>query len=264
MDLKMTGKTALITGSSAGIAYAAAAALTREGASVILNGRDPDRLADAHRRLLTELPTADVRSVAADVATAEGTDALIAAAPDVDILINSAATFEPRPFGEIPDAEWARYFETNVMSGVRLSRHHLDRMLKRNDGRIVFVNSDAAIQVTPAMLHYSVTKTALLALARGLAEMTRGTAVTVNTIVPGPTATEGVENVMRTVAEQTGMTRQQIIDHLFKTDRASSLIQRLASPREIADLIAYLASPLSSVVNGAVVRAEGGVLQTIL
>lgn len=264
MDLQLHGRTPLITGSSAGIGFASAVALAREGTSVALNGRDADRLVDAEQRLRSLVPLASVRTVAADVSTAEGVDDLIEAMPDVDILINNAAASGPHPFVEIPDAQWTRFFETNVMSGVRLSRHYLPRMLTRNGGRILFISSESAVHVTANHLHYAVTKTALLALSRGLAELTRGSEVTVNTILPGPTATEGVETMIEGVVGHTGMTRDQVVDHYFAADKVGSLLQRFATPNEVANLIAYIASPLASVTNGAVVRAEGGTVASIL
>jgi 3-oxoacyl-[acyl-carrier protein] reductase len=264
MDLQLQDKTALITGSSAGIGFASAVALAQEGASVVLNGRDADRLTDAEERLLSLVPRASVRTSVADVSTADGAEDLIEAMPDVDILINNAATIHPQPFAEIPDAEWTRFFETNVMSGVRLSRHYLPGMLTRNTGRILFISSEAGVHVTAGQLHYAVTKTALLALSRGLAEMTRGTEVTVNTILPGPTATENVDKQIEGMVSETGMSRDQLVESFVATDQAGSLLQRLAAPDEVANLIAYLASPLASVTNGAVVRAEGGTLASIL
>jgi 3-oxoacyl-[acyl-carrier protein] reductase len=264
MNLHLEGKTVLITGSTAGIGFASAVALAREGASVVLNGRDEGRLADAEQRLSSLVPGASVRTSAADVSTADGCDGLIAAVPTADILINNAAAVGPRPFAEIPDAEWARFFDTNVMSGVRLSRHYITGMLAANHGRILFISSESAVHVTAGHLHYAVTKAALLALSRGLAALTRGTEVTVNTVLPGPTATEGVDTLIEGVASQSGMSRDQIVGHMFATDQAGSLLQRLASPDEVASLITYLASPLASVTNGAVVRAEGGAVQTIL
>jgi 3-oxoacyl-[acyl-carrier protein] reductase len=264
VNLELEGATVLVTGSSAGIGFASAVALAREGASVVLNGRDAGRLADAERRLSSRVPGATVSVVCADVSTAGGCEELTMAVPAVDILINNAATFGPRPFAEIPDAEWTRFFETNVMSGVRLSRHYLPGMLAQNRGRVLFISSESAVHVTAGQIHYAVTKTALLALSRGLAELTRGTAVTVNTVLPGPTATEGVDTVIEGVAGQTGMSRDQIVGHLFATDQAGSLLQRLARPDEVANLIAYFASPLASITNGSVLRAEGGAVQTIL
>jgi NAD(P)-dependent dehydrogenase (short-subunit alcohol dehydrogenase family) len=264
MDLELHDQTALVTGSTAGIGFATAVGLAREGARVWLHGRSLDRLDAARARLLEEVPGAAVELVAADLATAAGADELNAAVADVDIHVNNAATFGPNPFADIPDAEWTRFFETNVMSGVRLSRHHLQRMLERGHGRIVFVASDAAVQASTDQLHYTVTKTAVLALARGLAELTRGTAVTVNSVLPGPTATEGVGAVMDGIAEQTGMSHADIEAHLFANTVPTSLVQRLAQPEEIARLIVYLASPLSTMTNGAAVRAEGGILRSIV
>ncbi len=188
MDLQLGGRTALVTGSSSGIGLAIATALAREGASVTLNGRDGGRLVEAREKLLVEVPGAQVAAVAADVSGAAGVAALVGAVPDVDVLVNNAAVYGPAQFADVTDAEWIRYFEANVLSGVRLARHHLDRMLARNHGRIVFIGSDA-LEVSPEMIHYAVTKSAVLTLARGLAELTRGTAVTVNSVLPGPTRT---------------------------------------------------------------------------
>ena len=264
MDLQLQDKTALVTGSSAGIGFATAAALAREGADVIINGRDADRLADARARIAQAVPGASVEVVVADVATPDGAEALIAAAPAVDILVNNAATFGPQAFADIPDAEWIRFFETNVMSGVRLSRHHLHGMLERDSGRILFLGSEAAVQAQVDMLHYSVTKTAVLALARGLAEMTKGSRVTVNSVLPGPTHTEGIMGVLDGLSAQTGLDHAQLEKGLFENNVTSSLLQRFAAPEEVANLIVYLASPLASVTNGDAVRAEGGILRSIL
>ncbi|MFC6093757.1 SDR family NAD(P)-dependent oxidoreductase [Saccharothrix lopnurensis] len=264
MDLQLQGRTALVTGSSAGIGYAIAEGFAREGAKVVLNGRDGERLAQAGKRLAAAVPGADVVEVVADVGTAEGSDVVIAAAPDVDVLVNNVSSFELRPFPEISDEEWLRYFQTNVLSGVRLSRHHLDRMISRNRGRIVFISSDAAVDMAVQMLHYSVTKTATLALARGLAELTKGTAVTVNTVLPGPTLTEGVAGMLDGASAQTGLGRDQLEARFFQENRPTSLIQRFATPDEVANLVLYLASPLAAITNGAAVRAEGGVVRSVL
>lgn len=264
MDLQLTDKTALITGSSAGIGFATAAALAREGANVIINGRDGDRLAEAKARIEADVAGAAVETVVADVATTAGAEAVIAAAPAVDILINNAATFGPQAFADIPDAEWIRFFETNVMSGVRLSRHHLQGMLERDSGRILFLGSEAAVQAQVDMLHYTVTKTAVLALARGLAEMTKGSQVTVNSVLPGPTHTEGITGVLDGLAEQTGLDHAQLEKGLFENNLTTSLLQRFAAPAEVANLLVYLSSPLASVTNGDAVRAEGGILRSIL
>ncbi|WP_121250299.1 SDR family NAD(P)-dependent oxidoreductase [Solirubrobacter pauli] len=262
MDLQLQGKTALVTGSSAGIGFATAVGLAREGAHVVLNGREAARLAAARGRLLDVAPAAHVEAVTADVATAEGAEALIAAVPSVDILVNNAATFGPQPFEDIPDAEWQRFFDTNVMSGVRLARHYLQGMLDRNEGRILFIGTDAAVQPQVDQLHYSVTKTAVLGLARGLAELTKGTRVTVNTVLPGPTSTEGVTGVMDGIAQHTGLSHDQIVTRLFETNTSSSLLQRLAAPEEVANLLVYLASPLAALTNGDAVRAEGGIVRS--
>jgi 3-oxoacyl-[acyl-carrier protein] reductase len=262
MDLQLNDKKALVTGSSAGIGFAIAAGLAREGATVVLNGRGPETLAAARARLLGKVPGAAVETVVADVATAEGCATLIEAVADVDILVNNAATFEMAPFAEIPDAEWSRYFETNVLSGMRLSRHYLDGMLARDDGRILFISTDAAVHMAVEMLPYSVTKTAALALARGLAEMTRGTRVTVNSVMPSATATERMGEMVSGMAGQQGQTPEEFEAAMFQNALPSSLLQRFLEPAEIANLVVYLASPLSSATNGDAVRAEGGVLRS--
>jgi 3-oxoacyl-[acyl-carrier protein] reductase len=264
MDLRIKDKKALVTGSSAGIGFAIATGLAREGAAVVLNGRSPEGLADARSRLLAELPDAQVETVVADVGTAAGSANLIEAVPDIDILVNNAATFEMTPFAEIADAEWTRYFETNVMSGVRLSRHYLDRMLSRAEGRVIFISTDAAVYMAQEMLHYSVTKTAALALARGLAEMTRGTAVTVNSVMPSATATERMGEMVGAIASGSGQTPEEVETGMFQNVLPTSLIQRFVDPEEIANLVVYLASPLASATNGDVVRAEGGVVRSLL
>ncbi len=264
MDLQLHGKTALITGSSAGIGLATAIGFAREGAAVVLNGRDNARLESAAKQVYAEVPEATVRLAAGDLATAAGAAAVIAAVPDVDILVNNAGIYGPLRFADTPDAEWSRYFDTNVLSGVRLSRHYLDRMLGRGTGRIIFVSSDAALEVSDQMLPYSVTKTAVLTLARGLAQLTRGTDVTVNSVLPGPTSTEGLGGVLDAVSGQAGITRQDLEAGFFTQARPSSLLQRFATPAEVAHLIVYLASPLAAVTNGAAVRAEGGILSTVV
>jgi NAD(P)-dependent dehydrogenase (short-subunit alcohol dehydrogenase family) len=264
MDLQLNDKKALVTGSSAGIGFAISTGLAREGATVVLNGRNPESLAAARARLLGEVPEAEVETVVADVATAAGSAGLIEAIPDVDILVNNAATFAMQPFAEISDAEWSRYFETNVMSGMRLSRHYLHGMLSRDDGRIVFISTDAAVHMALEMLPYSVTKTAALALARGLAEMTRGTRVTVNSVMPSATATERMGEMVSGMAGQTGQTPAEFEAAMFQNALPTSLLERLIEPQEIANLVVYLASPLSSATNGDAVRAEGGVVRSPL
>jgi 3-oxoacyl-[acyl-carrier protein] reductase len=263
MDLLLNGRRALVTGSSAGIGFAIATGLAREGVAVTLNGRDKTRLEAAREHLLADVPDASAEVVAADIATAAGAAAVIEAVPDVDILVNNAAVYGPARFEDITDAEWSRYFEANLLSSVRLTRHHLGRMIDRGWGRILFIGSDAAVEVSPEMIHYSVTKTGALALARGLAERTRGTAVTVNSVLPGPTRTLGLGAVMDAVSGQMGVNRSDLEAGFFTSGRPSSLLQRFIEPGEIADLVTYLASPLAGATNGAVVRAEGGILHSI-
>jgi 3-oxoacyl-[acyl-carrier protein] reductase len=264
MDLELNDKTALVTGSSAGIGFAIATGLAREGAAVVLNGRGADSLAAARERLLAEVPGARVETVVADVATAAGAEALTAAVPAVDILVNNAATFDIAPFAEIPDAEWSRYFETNVMSGVRLARHYLPGMLARDEGRIVFISTDAAVNMSTEMLHYSVTKTAALALARGLAEMTAGTKVTVNSVMPSATATERMKEMIGGIAEGSGQSPAEVEAGFFATNLQTSLLRRFAEPEEIASLVTYLASPRAILTNGDAVRAEGGIVRSLV
>jgi NAD(P)-dependent dehydrogenase (short-subunit alcohol dehydrogenase family) len=265
MDLHLNGKTALVTGSSYGLGLAIATGLAREGVRVTLNGRDIGRLDKARANLVEAVPDAAVTLAVGDVGTSDGVEAVIAAVPDVDILVNNAATSDPSAFDAITDAEWQRYFETNVMSGMRLARHYLPRILKRDHaGRIVFISSESAVEVEPSMLHYSVTKAAVLSLARGLAEMTRGTSVTVNAVLAGPTATEGLDRLAEAASAQMGIDRDTMLAGFFPSIRPTSLLQRFADPEEVARLVVFLASPSSSVTNGAAVRAEGGILRSII
>ena len=264
MDLGLTGRTALVTGSTAGIGLATAKLLAAEGARVVVNGRTPARVAEAARQIEAATPGARVEGVAADLSTAAGAPRLIEAAPHVDVLVNNAGIFAPAAFEEIVDAEWLRFFETNVMSGVRLARHHLPRMLARNRGRIIFVSSESALQIPVEMIHYGTTKTAQLAVARGLAERTRGTGVTVNSVLPGPTASEGVGQFVRELAASRGVTFEVMEREFFATARPSSLLARFATPAEVANMIVYLASAAASATNGAAVRADGGVVRSIV
>jgi NAD(P)-dependent dehydrogenase (short-subunit alcohol dehydrogenase family) len=264
MDLELAGRTALVTGSSAGIGLSIATSLAREGAAVTLNGRDAARVEDARQKLLAEIPAAQVTAVAADVSTAAGAATLTEAVPDVDILVHNAAVYGPARFEDITDTEWSRYFEANVLSGARLARHHIGRMIGRGRGRMIFIGSDAALEVSPEMIHYAVTKSAVLTLARGLAELTRGTAVTVNSVLPGPTRTEGFGTVLDTISGRLGVPRSALEDGFFTQARPSSLIQRFLAPDEVAHLVTYLASPLASATNGAVLRAEGGILHSVV
>ena len=263
MNIDLSGKTALVTGSTAGIGYAIARGLAAAGAEVVLNGRGQDKIDAALTSLKQAAPGANVRGVAADVSTAEGCAALIKAQPDVDILINNAGIFEPKNFFKIPDEDWSRFFDVNVMSGVRLSRAYLSGMLERNWGRIVFISSESALNIPTEMIHYGMTKTAQLAVARGLAKLTRGTAVTVNSVLPGPTMSEGVETFVKDLARQNGQSLEEAAANFVKQHRPSSLLQRFASVEEIANLVVYVASKEASATNGAALKVEGGIVDTI-
>jgi NAD(P)-dependent dehydrogenase (short-subunit alcohol dehydrogenase family) len=264
MDLGLRDQTAVVTGSSAGIGFAVALLLAREGARVVINGRSVERVTAAVERVKSAVSGARVEGVAADLATAAGAQRLIDAFPDVDILINNAGIFAPVAFEDISDAEWLRFFETNVMSGVRLSRHHFPRMLQRNRGRIVFVSSESAVQIPVEMIHYGATKTAQLAVARGLAERTRGTGVTVNSVLPGPTGSEGVSDFVRELAKNRGVSFETMEREFFASARPSSLLARFATPDEVANMVVYLVSAAASATNGAAVRVDGGVVRSIV
>lgn len=264
MDLQLTNKRALITGSTAGIGLAAAAQLAAEGATVIVNGRTPARIDEAIKLIRERTPNADVTGVAADLGNAIGCAALIERVPDIDILVNNVGIFEPKEFDQIGDDDWMRFFEVNVMSGVRLSRHYLRGMRERNWGRIVFVSSESGVQIPVEMIHYGMTKTAQLAIARGLAETTIGTGITVNSVLPGPTASEGVGTFVQQMAEARGVDFATMEKEFFATARPSSLLQRFATPEEVAAMIAYVCSGRASATNGAAVRVDGGVVRAIV
>jgi NAD(P)-dependent dehydrogenase (short-subunit alcohol dehydrogenase family) len=263
MKIDLSGKTALVTGSTSGIGHAVAKGLASAGASVVVNGRTRAKVDAAVAALVQVLPDSKVRGIAADVSTAAGCNALVAALPDADILINNAGIFEPKDFFDIPDEDWTRFFEVNVMSGVRLSRAYLKGMLKRNWGRVVFISSESALNIPKEMIHYGVTKTAQLAVSRGLAELTRGTAVTVNSVLPGPTMSEGVETFVKDLAKQNGQSVEEAASQFVKQFRPTSLLQRFASVEEIANMVVYVSSKEASATNGAALRAEGGIVQTI-
>lgn len=264
MDLKIAGKTALVTGSTKGIGFATALGLAKEGTTVWLNGRSAGTVEEAKKRMLALVPEADVNGIVADLSTAEGCKQVTEAVPAVDILVNNMGIFEPKDFEDIPDEDWFRFFETNVMSGVRLSRHYLPKMKQENWGRIIFVSSESAVQIPAEMIHYGMTKTAQIALARGIAETTKGTGVTVNTVLPGPTRSEGVETFVQQIADQNGMTFDEMEDDFFKNVRPSSLIQRFATPEEDANMIVYLCGAGSAATNGAAMRVDGGVVRAAL
>lgn len=263
MDLQLKGKTAFVSGSTQGIGFAIAKQLLQEGVAVTINGRTEARVAEAVEKLKGQVTGAPVSGIAADFSNAADVNKLIEQLPGVDILVNNAGIFEPREFTAISDEEWQRFFDVNVMSGVRLSRAYFPGMLEKNWGRIIFISSESAIMIPEEMIHYGMTKTAQLAVSRGLAELTRNTNVTVNTVMPGPTKSEGVVEFIRQVAESKNMTPQEAEKDFFKTMRPSSLLQRFADVTEIAAMVTYIASPLSSATNGAAVRAEGGLLKSI-
>jgi len=263
MKIDLSGKTALVTGSTSGIGHAIARGLAAAGATVAVNCRTPAKVDAAAAAIAKAAPGAKVRGMAADVSTVAGCKTLVAALPEVDILINNAGIFEPKGFFDIPDEDWSRFFEVNVMSGVRLARAYMPGMLKRNWGRIVFISSESALNIPKEMIHYGMTKTAQLAVSRGLAEMTRGTAVTVNSVLPGPTMSEGVEAFVKELAKQNGQSVEEAASQFVKQHRPTSLLQRFASVEEIANTVVYVSSKESSATNGAALRAEGGIVQTI-
>ena len=263
MNLQLAHKTALVTGSTAGIGFAIAQKLAEEGADVILTGRTDDRLQEAMHTIQAKVPKARLRSVSVDFGKWTSVEGLLRTVSEVDILINNVGIFEPKDFAQITDEDWFRFFEVNVMSGIRLSRQYFPLMFKRNWGRILFISSESALQIPAEMIHYGTTKTAQLAVSRGLAELTKGTGVTVNSVLPGPTASEGVQGFIRDLGQQQGKGEEQVEKEFFQHARPTSLIQRFASTDEIANMVVYLASPLASATNGAAIRVDGGVLKAI-
>lgn len=259
MNLELAGKTAFVSGSTQGIGFAIANALVDEGASVVINGRTEEKVARAVQKLQEQHPEADVSGMAADFEDAEQVGHLLGSLGELDILVNNVGLFELAPFDEISDATWQRYFELNVMSGVRLSRHVLNGMLARKSGRIIFVGSESGVNVPADMVHYGVTKAAMIALSNGLAKLTRGTAVTVNTILGGPTYSDGVAETVGRISAAQGL-EADVLKGAIIAGNTTSLLERFIEPAEIANLALYLASPLSSATNGAALRADGGVL----
>jgi NAD(P)-dependent dehydrogenase (short-subunit alcohol dehydrogenase family) len=264
MNLDLSGRTALVSGSTAGIGLATAKGLAGIGARVIVNGRTKERVDAACASILAEYPQAAVDDAAFDLSTATGIADTVAAHPNVDVLVNSLGIFEPKAFTEIPDADWFRLFETNVMSGVRLSRAYLPHMIAQNWGRIVFVSSESAINIPAEMVHYGVTKAAELAVARGIAETVAGTSITVNSVLPGPTKSEGVGTFITQVAAPRNMSAEEAERMFFRDLRPASLLKRFASVDEIANMIVYLGSPAASATTGSAVRVDGGVVKTII
>jgi len=259
MDLQLHGKKALVTGSTAGIGFGIATALAREGADVVVNGRTEARVSEAVAKIRTSAK-GSVTGIATDAGTAAGAARLVAELADVDVLVNNLGIFDPKPFGDIPDEDWLRFFEVNVLSGVRLSRAFLPGMLRRNWGRIVFISSESGFQIPAEMIHYGVTKSAQISLARGLAETTAGTGVTVNSVLPGPTKSEGVDMFVEKISG--GKSFSEFEREFFLSVRPTSLLKRFETVEEIAAVVAFVCSPLASAINGAAVRAEGGVLKS--
>ena len=256
MDLQLRGKRALVTGSTAGIGFAAAEGLHKEGVSVVVNGRTKERVDQAVARIRGTGGDGEVSGIALDLSTAAGARELAEQLPEVDILVNNLGIFEPKPFEEIPDEDWMRFFETNVLSGVRLTRHYLPAMRRRNWGRVVFVSSESGLQIPVEMVHYGMTKTAQIAVARGVAESVAGTGITVNAVLPGPTESEGVAQFVADLARQRGVDRSVVESEFFRTARPSSLLQRFATVEEVANMIVYVCSPLASATNGAAVAGR--------
>jgi NAD(P)-dependent dehydrogenase (short-subunit alcohol dehydrogenase family) len=263
MDFGLKGKLAVVSGSTAGIGLAIATTLASEGAKVVVNGRTEARVNTALERIRHHHKTADVQGIAADLGTASGVETFVKQIPHADVLINNLGIFEPKPFAEISDADWLRFFEVNVLSGVRLVRHYLPGMLKKDWGRIIFISSESAVQIPAEMIHYGMTKTAQIAVARGLAESVAGTGVTVNSVLPGPTASEGVTGFLDSMAKQRNLSTADIEKEFFKSVRPSSLLKRFETPEEIAAVVAFVASAQSAAISGAAVRAEGGVIRSI-
>ena len=264
MNYELDKKLCLVTGSTAGIGLAIATSLAGEGAKVIINGRTDNRVAEAIDKIRKIHPKADLVAFAGDLSQADQVEELDARFQRLDVLVNNLGMYEPKPFKDITDDDWKKIIEVNFFSGVRLSRTFLPGMLNRNWGRIIFISSESAVQIPAEMIHYGVTKTMQLALARGLAETTKGTGVTVNSVLPGPTRSEGVEQFVKDMAKHQGKSTDDIENDFFKNVRPSSLLGRFATNEEVANMVAYIASPLSSATNGAALRVDGGVVRSIL
>ncbi len=263
MEIRLTGRTAIVSGSTAGIGLAIASGLAESGARVVVNGRTQARVDSAITHIRKKHAGCLCEGFAGDLSTREAADQLIRRVPDADILVNNLGIFEPKKFFDIPDDDWDRFFRVNVLSGVRLARHYTQGMVKRGWGRVMFISSESALQIPAEMIHYGMTKTAQLAVARGLAETVAGTGVTVNSVLPGPTRSEGVERFVEQVGKQTGKSFPEMEREFFRTMRPSSLIQRFATNEEVANMVVYLASEQASATTGAAVRVDGGVVRSI-
>jgi NAD(P)-dependent dehydrogenase (short-subunit alcohol dehydrogenase family) len=263
MDLNLKGKRALVSGSTAGIGLSIAKALAKEGASVFITGRNKEKSENARQDILLSVPGADVTTIVADLGTKAGAETVINKVPSVDILVNNLGIYEAKSFFDIEDRDWEYLFEVNVMSGIRLSRHYMQDMLARNWGRVLFISSEASIMIPPEMIHYGLTKSAQLSVMRGLAELTKGTKVTVNAVLPGPTMSEGIMDFIKSVSSDVNASHEDIEREFFAKHRSSSLLQRMIDPAEIGNLVAFVASPLAAATNGASLRAEGGLLRSI-
>ncbi|HEX5151126.1 MAG TPA: SDR family oxidoreductase [Parafilimonas sp.] len=264
MDLLLKGKKAFISGSTSGIGFATAKRMLSEDATVVINGRSTATINKAVDQLKKETGKEDISGIAADFSKTAEVDALLQQLPEIDILINNAGIFEPKPFTNIPDEDWLNMFEVNVMSGIRLSRFYFPKMLQKNWGRIIFISSESGVFIPEEMIHYGVTKTAQLALSRGLAELTKGTNVTVNAVLPGPTKSQGAIDFINDLAKAGNISTSEVEKNFFLKARPTSLLQRFASPDEVANMITYIASPLASATNGAALRVDGGVVRSII
>lgn len=264
MDLKLEDKIVFISGSTAGIGLAIAKRFLSEGARVIINGRTKDSVDKGVDELKSSVENSKISGIFADFSKVDDVNKLISELPEVDILINNAGIFEPKPFADIPDEDWFRFFEVNVMSGIRLSRHYFPNMIEKNWGRIIFISSESAVFIPDEMIHYGMTKTAQIAVSRGLAELTKGTNVTVNSILPGPTKSKGVTGFIEDLSKAGNKSINEVEEDFFKNMRPTSLLQRFASVEEIADTVVYFSSPLGSATNGASIRVDGGLIRSIL
>jgi NAD(P)-dependent dehydrogenase (short-subunit alcohol dehydrogenase family) len=263
MDLQLKNKTALVTGSTVGIGFAIAELLAKEGVTVIINGRSKERVDHALEQIKKKVPNAVLKVAVADLGNKEGCEQVIKQFPTVDILINNVGIYDVKAFIDISDEDWLHFFQVNVMSGVRLSRHYFSHMLKQDWGRIIFISSESGLQTPKEMVHYGMTKSAQISISRGIAEAAEGTKVTVNSVLPGPTLSEGVEEFIKSIGKERRLSPKEIEEDFFKTMRPTSLIKRFESSEEVANMVAFLCSPLASATTGAAIRVEGGVVRTI-